>query len=512
MSESDPVDDRVSAICVCCCRSHGVLSDNERATFGSIVRHAYEHSHFRGRVQCARDVVLHVAPNHNMCTDGEVRGFRIRLSDDLCAASFPMSRHMFFGHTGVEIADLDMCGEKYAHIVHGDVSRLRETMAAFLRDVRTESVGKEPTLQCVPSNTVAPLGGSYVVPCVPDGSGYVDSAPWSAELPQRIGFYHAYVRDMENGRRRHKLYAVCSGGCTRAADELFNVHLDVQNTVCVGDFCCSEEMWWLRSCSHRMRRRLLNKFCTAFGVKVDSSIDMYAHRHGRADDKHYLAPSHYNTFDVDMEHVNDNVLVLNDRFHYCVPSSGLGVGGSCVLCNGKRCSELGCVSSVPGRSKRRSFVYYWNHCTTWSPGRDSVLSSMYPADGYRLWRRRGRGMVADGTVGVTDPVVFPTSMFSVSGVGMTPSDGSSARRRQVVATVSRRGDRKVNTVYIQSKSDPRVVEFEASTGSVIALDSATSGGYFQFPNDTYLQVLQEMEWSRDSGYVEMMPLVVGTVV
>ena len=47
----------------------GLAIDLKYATFDSILRHAYEPVHFRGRVPCARDVIMHVEPNQNMGVD-----------------------------------------------------------------------------------------------------------------------------------------------------------------------------------------------------------------------------------------------------------------------------------------------------------------------------------------------------------------------------------------------------------------------------------------------------------
>lgn len=486
---------------LCFCHSHSALTDNEKATFHSIVKNAYAADNFHGRSMCARDVMVRVAPNHSMCQDGELRGFRMTVADDLAASVLPISRNMFYGHTGVEIADLGADASLYADLVHGDVSKLGMSMLGFLKDVEERGKCEIPSLRCVPSATCSPIGGDFVYPYASALSGYVDSVTWNEELPSRIGFYHAYVRDMETGRRAHKLFAVCSAGCTRAADELFNLHLDVGRTVSVGEFCNSEEMWWLRNCSLRMRRRLLKRLCDWFRVNVTSCRDVHAYG-GQDFNATSLAVAHYNTFDVSMEFAKDCTSILTAARHSCGSKVGGDIKvGSCEMCRGVLCADVPRSTVSPslfGRSSRRSFVEYWNHCTSWGVAPEPVLYPTYPADGYWLWHRGSRCTLGTVSEDGASSSVFPTGSFSAVNVGGYANGLST--RRNVFSIPSVHCGRVANSVFIRSQTDSRVVVYGGKD---------LEPGYYQFPNDTYLQSLQRMGWCRDNGYVELMPLIVG---
>ena len=51
----------------------------------------------------------------------------------------------------------------------------------------------------------------------------MDSRPWTPELPERIGIYHAYIRGYNRDVRAHKLFICCTGGLNRASDAFCNL-------------------------------------------------------------------------------------------------------------------------------------------------------------------------------------------------------------------------------------------------------------------------------------------------
>jgi len=85
----------------------------------------------------------------------------------------------------------------------------------------------------------------------------VDSQAWTPEVPNRIGIYHAYVRNYTREVRAHKLFISCSGGLTKASDAFFNLWFDVGRHWTAQEICESEEAWWLRKACQRSRCRII---------------------------------------------------------------------------------------------------------------------------------------------------------------------------------------------------------------------------------------------------------------
>lgn len=494
---------------ICACLAHNPLGDSERETFEHIVRNAYACCVVNGRTPCLRDVMLYVAPNHNLCVDGELRGFRMTVAGDASAAALPLSRNMFSGHTASEINCSDDVDPQTIELMKRGVDDLRAVMTRFLSDVQRDARGHEPLLRCVPSNSVAPISGDAALLHVPEDCGSRDSMPWAPELPHRIGIYHAYVRNMTTGRRMHKLYVICSGGCVRAADELYNILLDVGAHITVSEFCGAEEVWWLRCCSHRTRRRLISRLCSAFGLQAPVVHDAYAFDSDNVASA--LALSHFNTYDFDVERCSNPHALLNDARHYCSEEArAVAAPASCALCAGRPCSFLSrTVSRNTGATTRsflKDFFYYNNNATCWGNGRDVLLSAMYPSDGYWLWASSGRG---DDAALRDASCVFPTSMFATrAAVGV--SNTRDTRRHVLSVYRTQSNGARVESVYINTRKDARVVVYDSAKGGV----SSDDGGHgtYQFPNDSFMQSLQKMGWSRDNGVIELVPIIVGIVI
>lgn len=92
-----------------------------------------------------------------------------------------------------------------------------------------------------------------------------------------IGIYHSFVRGHNRDTRVHKLFIIVSGGCGKAADELYNCVLDCHGHATAKDCAMSEEAWWLRRASYRSRCRLIAECASAFGIKVNNIRDIHAY-------------------------------------------------------------------------------------------------------------------------------------------------------------------------------------------------------------------------------------------
>ena len=55
----------------------------------------------------------------------------------------------------------------------------------------------------------------------------VDSKAWYPEVPETFSLCHTYIWGYNRDVRSHKLFIVCSGGCSKVADQFCNLVIDV---------------------------------------------------------------------------------------------------------------------------------------------------------------------------------------------------------------------------------------------------------------------------------------------
>lgn len=83
------------------------------------------------------------------------------------------------------------------------------------------------------------------------GDRSADCRDWKPEMPELLGLYHAYVKGFNKDTRHHKLFIVVSGGCHMLSDKLYNLSVDVRNSMTVDEVLESEEAYFLRRINAR---------------------------------------------------------------------------------------------------------------------------------------------------------------------------------------------------------------------------------------------------------------------
>jgi len=256
----------------------------------------------------------------------------------------------------------------------------------------------------------------------------VDCKPWSPEVPDTIGLYHAYIRGYNRDARSHKLFIVCSGGCPKACDEFCNTVIDVGGEWTAGEIADSEEAWWLRRACQRARCRLIRMLADRFGVRVNSVDDVQAY-YSSSQESHLLAVPCTDTVEHDICRLQNNRTAVHN----------LAVDTT-RLTNG-------------------------------------ILVQMHPSEGYWLFRGAQRGTGVYGAMFGSHQVcgAFPTR---------SPQVPSSAARS-------------MNAVLVQD-------------GPCILRDGKTSGRqHHACFDEAFFKNLERMQWNRDNGVVELIPIVVG---
>ena len=294
-----------------------------------------------------------------------------------------------------------------------------------LEDVAAECVA--PTLDCIPENAgfiATTNDGRPAVACQASGMRTMDSAHWTPELPDSIGIYHAYVRACSNDVRQHRIFIVCSGGCAKATDSFCNMLFDIGADCTVGEIAESEEAWWLRKASQRMRCRLIKRVADAFHLRIPTLSDIQSH--------------HACTMAVPTVDTVEHDIARTTPTHVSV----------------------------------------FSHACDTTRVQNGMLVAMSPSEGYWLFRGRKRASAQGGMHGgmfgsAQRCGVFPTRAPELQGAALLQG-AAPGKDAQCVLRRSQPGKR---------------------------------DAYQQF-DEAFFKNLEAMEWNRDNGFVELIPIVV----
>jgi len=373
---------------------------------------------------------LTLMPTHHISPNGDMMGFRYECGAYCSGDVIPVVRTMFFGHTAVECLDDDAAIMRLMSDTEGNQARMREFIGII------KALNMPADLDCIPDNATC-LTHTGLMQATDLRS--VDSKPWKPEPPESIGLYHAYIRGYNRDVRAHKLFIVCSGGCSKAADQFCNLVIDVGREWTAGEVAESEEAWWLRRACQRSRCRLVKMLADHFGVRVKSVEDVLAHPDSATD-------------------IDSCAAVLQ-----AVPST----------------------DTVEHDMTKRdgSFVTIHNSSVDTTKITNGILCQMHPAEGVWLFRGAPRGTGVHGAMFGNHVVCgsFPTRAPTVVATPLTGfKNASSTTSLHDGASVVR-----------MSEGGKRMGEKH------VCFDEA------------FFKNLERMQWNRDNGYVELIPIIVG---
>ena len=360
-------------------------------------------------------------------------GFKYECPAHSMGDVLPIVRTMFFGHTAVECLDEDTAIMRLMSDPEGNKKR----MQTFLARVRDNSMLAD--LECIPDNATA-LTSTGIIQATDLRS--VDCKPWRPELPETIGFYHAYIRSYNRDVRIHKLFIVCSGGCSKAADLFCNLMIDVGARWTAGEVADSEEAWWLRKACQRTRNRLIKMIADEFGMHVPCVEDVLAHPlAGEATES--STPRGHNT-------PTPPVLMA-------VPTTDT-------------------IEHDLMRGESQT-VMVMNSAIDTTKMTNGIICRMHPSEGYWLFRGAPRGTGMHGAMFGNHRVcgAFPT--------------------RSPIVTAKH-----PNAISVRDR--PYIVHATGETSQ-----AQTS---FMCFDEAFFKNLELMQWNRDNGHVELIPIVVGT--
>ena len=321
----------------------------------------------------------------------------------------------------------------------------RRKMEQFLQSLG--GANQPADLDCIPDNATI-LTQTGLIQATDLRS--VDCKPWVPEMPECIGLYHAYIRGYNRDVRTHRLFIVCSGGCPKAADQFCNLMIDIGGKWTAGEVADSEEVWWLRKTSQRARCRLIKMLADAFEVRVQSIEDVLAH------------PS-----TVNPSIVNPSV---NPSANPSAVSPSVNPSHTSTVL--QAVPTVDTIEHDIARKGSRSVTVH-NAAVDTTKLTNGILCQMHPSEGFWLFRGAPRGTGVYG------------AMF-----GNHEACGAFPTRSPLIA------GKHQNTVAVQD-------------GSCLVRPEAGKGGRYICFDEAFFKNLERMQWNRDNGYVELIPIVVG---
>lgn len=265
------------------------------------------------------DCSVVVMPNHCVSAGGSAEGFKFTCLGSDSATVLPVDRQMFFRHSMVEcILPTDANDGEHIEILDMIINRANvlQKLTTLVQRITVQSENKQVTFDCMPENVDMVHGGvdpSYNVCLTADGRD------WMPEPPQMVGIFHAYVKKFNNDLRTHKMYIVCSGGCSSISDKYYNLHTDVKHQITCAEFLNSEESWYLKEVNKRNNARVMQLVAEELGLCIPTKLDQNAYESNRE-----IAATTTETIYKSIAHgENDTIMVYNQCCDTRVSNNGL---------------------------------------------------------------------------------------------------------------------------------------------------------------------------------------------
>jgi hypothetical protein len=423
---------------------------------------------------------IRVAPTHGFNQCGEFCGFRFTLPKDDDASAIPINQHMFHGTSLVQC----LSSKQHVHGIdfHGDalellknVKECRTTLLKVLHRLRDECVS-EASLDCMPVHheAISSIGAQqqHKMGAI-HSTRSRDSSNWDPDLPASVGIYHGFVRRFGHQAREHRVFIVCDGGCKRACDEFNILTLDIAHTgVSAAELCESEEAWWLRKACSRMRAKVVLAVAEAFKLNIPVVADIHA-------------------FDDNVKIANCTVETLTH--------------------------DITCL--------RNNNIALFNECVDPTTTRNGILLSVNPSEGYLLFKgpAKANSNVADyGSIfgSQSECGIFPVQTRLHTFDHKSDKQNQEVTRREVTHNTSTVIQNVVRD-YCDSEMFAHLEEtYNADTNNntaAIAQHTHSSRASkqqikiaktYQKIDEEFMRNLERMQWERDNGVVELMPIVV----
>ena len=439
------------------------------------------------------DAEVFVMPNHE-ASIGNISGFKLVVNRDSDCVHLPMTREMFMGTTCVECDPGD-------RDIHPDVIRLlnnpddvKTNILAMLADIAKHKPSDMVSLDHMPV-----YGDTEVVAVTIDDNSTGrerceillenliaerighhsttmrgrDSRAWKCDMPTSVGVYHAHVRSRDSGRRHHKMFITVSGGCRRASEQFYNMHLDLLGNARAVEIESCEEAWWLRRTSTRSRCRTVNMVAESLQLSVPLVGDVFDFNDGTC-----LPIFTTDTLDHDISETDDGRIAL---FNSCCDTTSISNG---------------------------------------------IICKQHPTEG--SWIFQGSHQSAVGTLSNFGGVfghqetcgAFPTGTFSLYEDSYQQQNHTTTKMKQD-HFMSMHGDRPPNTIpdnnpsqlhdtrlnLYKEKQSNHVFYYNALSGQEVDIDFDLRRPHFVKMDEAFLKHLESHDWMPEYQIIQLIPII-----
>ena len=409
---------------------------------------------------------MRVGPTHGFNQHGEFCGFRFTLLKNDDAAALPINQKMFHGTSLIQC--LPSKFHTHGHDFHGDaltllknVEACRQTLLTVLSNLQKQCVN-EASLDCMPVHHEA-MSSTGAEQAHKMGAIHStrsrDSTHWDPDLPVSVGIYHGFVRRFGHQAREHRVFIICQGGCKRACDEFNNLTLDIAHTgVSAAELCESEEAWWLRKACSRMRAKIVLAVAEAFKLNIPVVADIHA-------------------FDDNVKIANCNVETLTH--------------------------DITCL--------RNDKIALFNECVDPTTTRNGILLAVNPSEGFLLFKgpAKANSNVSDyGSIfgSQSECGLFPvqTRLHTCHRKNEKQDENTTSHKQNVVRDYC---DSEI-FAHFDDEMNLNKSFTELATLPRASKQAPKIAKTYQKIDEEFMRNLEKMQWERDNGVIELMPIVV----
>lgn len=408
----------------------------------------------RGSQTSARGSIL-IMPNHHINESGDFCGFRYSCEAASPLSTFPMTNSLFRGSTVCEcVFENDTQSMEFLANVVLQKEEFADKLSSFIGSLKNNDL--PPKLDHIPENINA---SEENMDMRFFGRQSVDIVDWHPEVPYEIGIYHSFVRSFSEAALQHKIFIYCNSGCAYATNELLNLKNDLGDKIDCGTFADSEEIWWLRKAVSRSRSRLCFLLAKEFNLVIPSTEDLH-----RGTSGHMIAIPTIETFEHDIRRDSRDSSMVNS---YC------GCVDTTILRNGM---------ILRGAPSQGLYIIR-------GPARSGPM-------------RYGGGFGDSTVCGClpTYPAEFNSHLSSYD-----PNDPNDV----VLSNVKPIQARTIKRIATPSRDDDEVSLLEHSGNPAVYIDREipqSGTNYVQVYDESYMNNLSKMQWNRDNGVVELIPI------
>lgn len=399
-------------------------------------------------------------PNHCINAHGDAEGFKFQCKQTELAKRMPICREMFFRHSMAECITNDALHPTTEEENTQALSMLLrqkhvlKKLVSIIQRINLESTGKEANFECMPENEDAAMstrGTTNTNLATFWTQRTTDCRDWKPEMPNMAGIFHAYVKNSKQSTRVHKLFIVVTGGCTMAAERFFNLAIDVDKHVTCKELVDSEESWYLDNINKRNNARIIHAIANEFKLNIPTMLDTHSYH----EKKHMAA---------------------------C-------------------CTET-MIHSIY-KDQRTNSVTVTNCCTDTRAAGNGIICSMHPSEG--MWLFKGPTVTNNdifsygGTFGHDEsvgPSAFPTTTPSIN-------DNYSFNCKPPAESTTYK-----SRIPTSKTSDTSVVARLDGRGQL--LPPRVDNPHVR-PDESYIRKLASLQWDRNNGMVELIPIAVVVV-